>query len=139
MNDVADPTSGPGLRERMEANIRATGRTPRTLVVGFLAAWCAYFLILYALPVPRGLSAAGMAVLAVVAWHAWSVQRVADDGIISGSAWALLVAVLGQAALGIWTLLEVVPLTLGIAHQMGAAIVFGIAVWHLHCVRRVAT
>ena len=78
-------------------------------------------------------------VLAVAAWHAWSVQRVADDSSISGSAWMLLVAVLGQAALGIWTLLEVVPPTLGIAHQVGAALVFGIAVWHLHCVRRVGT
>ena len=78
-------------------------------------------------------------VLAAAAWHAWSVQRIADDGMISGSAWVLLIAVLGQAALGIWTLLEVVPPTLGIAHQMGAAIVFGIAVCHLHCVRRVAT
>ncbi len=74
-------------------------------------------------------------VLAASLWHAWSVQRVADDGGISGSAWALAVAVLAQAALGIWTLVAVVPLSLGIAHQTGAVIVFGIAVWHLHCVK----
>lgn len=77
-------------------------------------------------------------VLGAVAWHAWSVQRVADDGSVSGSAWALLAAVLAQAALGVWTLIEVVPLSLGILHQACAAIVFCIAVWHLHCVRRVA-
>lgn len=74
--------------------------------------------------------------LVAAAWHAWSVQRVADDARISGSAWAVLAAVLAQAALGIWTLLEVVPLSLGIAHQTLAVIVFGVAVWHLHTVRR---
>ena len=73
-------------------------------------------------------------VLAATAWHAWVLQRIAD-GYVSGSAWALFAAVLGQAALGIWTLLAVVPLPLGIAHQTGAVIVFGMAVWHLHEVR----
>lgn len=77
-------------------------------------------------------------VLGAAAWHAWSVQKVADDGSVSGSAWALLAAVLMQAALGIWTLLEVVPLSLGILHQTCAALVFCIAVWHLACVRRTA-
>ena len=57
----------------------------------------------------------------------------------SGSAWALLIAVLAQAALGIWTLIEVVPLPLGIAHQAGAVIVFGVAVWHLHEMRQSQT
>ena len=75
-------------------------------------------------------------VLAFATAHAYSLQRVSDDGFVSGSAWTLLVAILAQAALGIWTLLEVVPLGLGIAHQVGAALVFGIAVWHLHAVRR---
>ena len=75
-------------------------------------------------------------VLGLAAIHALSLQRTADDGRISGSAWALLAAVLAQAALGIWTLLAVVPVSLGIAHQTGAVIVVGIAVWHLHTVRR---
>ena len=43
---------------------------------------------------------------------------------------------LAQAALGIWTLLAQVPLALGLAHQAGAAAVFGLAVWHLHALRR---
>ena len=75
-------------------------------------------------------------VLALAALHAFSLQRIADDGRVSASAWALLAALLGQAALGIWTLLQVVPVPLGIAHQTGAVIVFGVAVWHLHCVLR---
>ncbi len=82
-----------------------------------------------------------MAYLVVIAagWHAWSVQRVADDGGVSGSAWALLAALLAQAAIGIWTLVEVVPVSLGILHQTSAALVFCVAIWHLHSVRRTAT
>jgi cytochrome c oxidase assembly protein subunit 15 len=53
------------------------------------------------------------------------------------SAAALVLAVLLQAALGIWTLLAEVPLALGIAHQTVAAVVFGLAVWHLFESRRV--
>ena len=45
----------------------------------------------------------------------------------------LLLAVLFQVALGIWTLLWVVPLWLGLAHQGGALIVFAAAIWNLHC------
>jgi heme a synthase len=75
-------------------------------------------------------------VLCFTAAHAWSLQRVSDDGWVSGSAWTLLAAVAAQAALGIWTLVAVVPLHLGIAHQAGAAIVLCIAVWHLSWVRR---
>jgi cytochrome c oxidase assembly protein subunit 15 len=47
----------------------------------------------------------------------------------------LFAAMLAQAALGIWTLLAHVPLALGLAHQAGAAAVFGLAVWHLHVLR----
>lgn len=44
----------------------------------------------------------------------------------------LLAAVLCQVALGIWTLLWVVPLWLGLAHQGGALLVFAAAIWNLH-------
>ncbi len=47
------------------------------------------------------------------------------------TAFLLLLAVLAQAGLGIWTLLAAVPLPLGLAHQAGAAAVFALAVWHL--------
>ncbi len=40
-------------------------------------------------------------------------------------------AVLTQIALGIWTLLAVVPISLGLAHQAGAIMVFAIAILHL--------
>ena len=44
-------------------------------------------------------------------------------------------AVVLQIALGIWTLLAQVPLSLGLAHQFGAAILFSIAVWHVHALK----
>jgi cytochrome c oxidase assembly protein subunit 15 len=68
-------------------------------------------------------------------WHAWTLARRAHDPRIGFTAVALAAGVLAQAALGIATLLAQVPLTLGLAHQAGAAAVFGLAVWHLHALR----
>jgi cytochrome c oxidase assembly protein subunit 15 len=48
----------------------------------------------------------------------------------------LVAAVFAQAALGILTLLFVVPLPLGLAHQAGAACVFAIGVWYTHRIIR---
>ena len=71
--------------------------------------------------------------MGVVLWHVWTLR--AEGQLVRASAVALLVAMLAQAALGIWTLLAQVPLSLGLAHQAGAMIVFGLALWHLHTVR----
>ena len=54
----------------------------------------------------------------------------------SRSSLILLAAVLCQIALGVWTLLWVVPLWLGLAHQGGAMLVFAAAIWNLHCALR---
>ena len=78
---------------------------------------------------------AAYALVVAVLWHAWSVMRGTDAARSKGSAVVLAVAVLAQAALGIWTLLAQVPLPLGLAHQAGAAALFGVAVWHLHRLR----
>ena len=48
------------------------------------------------------------------------------------SARLVLVALLLQAALGVWTLLEKAPLALGLAHQAGAMAVLAAALWHMH-------
>ncbi|MBB5518834.1 COX15/CtaA family protein [Amphiplicatus metriothermophilus] len=45
---------------------------------------------------------------------------------------ALLVGVLAQAALGVWTLLAATPIALGLAHQAGALIVFMLALYVVH-------
>lgn len=49
-------------------NIEASGRDPRKSVAGFVLAWAFFFAILFLMPVPEGLTPAGKATLAVVAW-----------------------------------------------------------------------
>ncbi len=49
-------------------NIRGSGRSPGKCACGFVAAWAAFFLILWVLPTPDGLSVAGKATLAVMVW-----------------------------------------------------------------------
>jgi heme a synthase len=75
-----------------------------------------------------------VAVLAV-AWHTRSVLRASGDARVRGTAIALAVGTLLQVMLGIWTLLAQVPLSLGLAHQAGAAALFAVAIWHLYAVR----
>ncbi len=75
-------------------------------------------------------------IVAAVLWHATSIIR--DDGAHAARSSALMLAggIVAQALLGIWTLLAHVPLGLGLAHQGLAAIVTGLAVWHLFVVSR---
>jgi heme a synthase len=51
---------------------------------------------------------------------------------------ALLVGILGQYLLGVMTLVMRVPVSLGVAHQAAAMVLFGIWLLYLHQVRRVA-
>jgi cytochrome c oxidase assembly protein subunit 15 len=74
-------------------------------------------------------------VVLAVAWQAWSTLRVSGDARIRGTAILLAAGTLLQVLLGIWTLLAQVPLSLGLAHQAGAAALFAIAIWHLYAVR----
>lgn len=99
------------------------------LVPGGLAVMEPWYLNLFenALTVQFNHRVAAYVLAIAVLWHAWSLR--------SRSATVLVGAVLAQAALGIWTLLAAVPLALGLAHQAGAAAVFGLAVWHLHGLR----
>jgi cytochrome c oxidase assembly protein subunit 15 len=71
----------------------------------------------------------------IVVLHTIALLRGSDDRRSRRSGVVLAAAVVAQAALGIWTLLAHVPLALGLAHQAGAAAVFGLAVWHLHALR----
>ncbi|WP_246479341.1 COX15/CtaA family protein [Kaustia mangrovi] len=56
------------------------------------------------------------------------------EGRGAGGAAAILLIVLAQAGLGIWTLLAQVPLALGLLHQAGAMVLFAAALWHVHTV-----
>jgi cytochrome c oxidase assembly protein subunit 15 len=76
------------------------------------------------------------AVVALVAVETWwtFASRAGREARVSAA--LLAAAVLAQASLGKWTLLEAVPLELGIAHQAGAAVLLILAVRHLYVVRR---
>jgi heme a synthase len=74
-------------------------------------------------------------VTGVVLWHGLSLIRSADDERLRQSAGLLIAAVTAQVVLGIWTLLAVVPVWLGVIHQAGAAVLFGLAVRHVYLVR----
>ena len=66
-----------------------------------------------------------------------STWRSGDTRLLPSAA-LLLTAVLVQVALGIWTLLAMAPLHLGLAHQFTAMLVLAAAVFHLHRVVREA-
>ncbi len=70
--------------------------------------------------------------------HGLAVLRRVLDGPLKWSAIALPVALVIQAGIGIWTLLWLVPLPLGVLHQGAAAVVFAIAIWHLNLLWREA-
>ncbi len=60
--------NGSGVLAYLSDNIRAGGREPGRVLIGFCLAWVAFALILWVLPAPKGLSKEGMAVLAIVVW-----------------------------------------------------------------------
>lgn len=80
----------------------------------------------------------GMAYLIglIVVLNCAFVVLTSRGGTIFTFALVLLAAVGAQIGLGIWTLLNAVPIHLGIAHQGLAAIVFSIAVAYWHFTRR---
>lgn len=74
-------------------------------------------------------------VLGVVLYHVWRIVRSGASGMARTSGIALAHATTAQAVIGILTLLMHVPLSLGLLHQGGAAVVLAIAIWHLFEVR----
>lgn len=77
-------------------------------------------------------------IAATVMLHAVALVRTADDERLVRSSLLLVLFILLQVGLGIWTLVEVVPLWLGLAHQAGAALVLVVAVRHAHLMTRAA-
>ena len=75
--DVVVSATANGFLGNILANIRLAGGSPAKTLGGFIAAWAAFFLILYVIPIPEvtgtdgavmALKPAGRAVLAVVVW-----------------------------------------------------------------------
>ena len=75
---------------------------------------------------------AGYALAVAALLHVGFVYRSDHRVALRASAGAVGIAVMLQIGLGVWTLLAEVPLSLGLAHQAGAMMVFAAAVWHLH-------
>lgn len=82
------------------------------------------------------MTAYAVVILALV--HLWTLVRSADDEHVIRSAALVAACVVLQMIIGIWTLVAGVPLTLGLAHQGGAAIVIAAATLHLNTIRRAA-
>jgi cytochrome c oxidase assembly protein subunit 15 len=75
----------------------------------------------------------------IVLWvlvHTWTIFRAPESRSFRTSASWLAAAIVGQAALGIWTLLAHVPVHLGIAHQAGALVALTAALVHANAVRQ---
>lgn len=68
--------------------------------------------------------------------HAVALSRGGGGGAREISGWALVVAVFGQMAIGVWALLAGVPIYLGLLHQAGAMLLLAAALIHLHLVAR---
>jgi cytochrome c oxidase assembly protein subunit 15 len=65
----------------------------------------------------------------VALWHAWTASGARQPGTAPRAA-GLALLVLGQAALGIATLVLVVPLGAALAHQLAAMAVLALAAYH---------
>jgi cytochrome c oxidase assembly protein subunit 15 len=70
------------------------------------------------------------AIVAFALWHAWTLRRTAPGSKATSRATALAGLTLAQMVLGIVTLLLVVPLWAGLAHQVFAMVVLAMAAVH---------
>lgn len=73
-------------------------------------------------------------VAAALSQFLWLALKRAPPAVL-GSAFTLALLAMLQMALGVWTLLLSVPITLGLAHQAGAVAVFVVALYHLWLAR----
>lgn len=71
---------------------------------------------------------------AIVHWRA-TIRRVEPDVVQRGAQW-LAIGMCLQMLLGIVTVLNQVPIPLGLAHQLGAFMLLTLAIWHLYEIER---
>lgn len=69
-------------------------------------------------------------VFTVALW--WRASRLRLDDRVRWRILAVIAAVAVQFSLGVWTLLDRVPVTLGVLHQLVAFILFSVIVWLYH-------
>lgn len=75
-------------------------------------------------------------IVLVTLYQAYQVLRAGMSKQVLVSTAALISVMICQIALGIWTLLAVVPIDLAIAHQLGALCLFAVALYHLHTLKQ---
>ena len=73
---------------------------------------------------------AAYVIIAFALWHAWTLRRMAPGSKAAKRATAMAGLTLAQMVLGIVTLVLVVPLWAGLAHQVFAMAVLAMAVVH---------
>ena len=110
------------------------GRLVPSGLLAMTPAWLNAFENVATIQYNHRMLAYGIAGLAL--WQAWQTWATADDEHVRGSGLLLGVVVAAQVAIGIWTLLAMVPLWLGLIHQALAFVLLGVAVWHRHAVVR---
>ena len=71
-------------------------------------------------------------ITAVVIWQAARAMSEKSQPEIRVTGIVMILAVLAQVGLGIWTVLAQVPISLGLLHQGGALVLLAICIWHLH-------
>ena len=67
-SDITASVPANSFLGRFVENIRAGGNAPAKTLIGFFAAWAAYFYIVWVMPLPEGMSPAGKSTLAVLVW-----------------------------------------------------------------------
>ena len=71
----------------------------------------------------------------LIGWHMYRTLQTDISPLVKRSV-AVLGGVLGlQIVLGITALMLAVPMSFGAAHQLGAVLLLGVALWHLHLLR----
>jgi heme a synthase len=80
------------------------------------------------------LLAYGLVAAAVVHWRA-TIRRDEPDEVQTSARW-LVIGIVGQVLLGIVTVLNQVPVPLGLAHQLWAFLLLALAIWHLYEIER---
>jgi cytochrome c oxidase assembly protein subunit 15 len=137
----ADPARRAGGRHEGRHGLQHLAADGRAVIPNGLGIMQPWYLNLFenAMTVQFNHRAVAYVAVLAVAWHTRRVLRASGDARVRGTAIALAVGTLLQAMLGIWTLLAQVPLSLGLAHQAGAAALFAVAIWHLYAVRTLKT
>ncbi len=68
MANVSRTDEPSGIVQHIFYNIEKTGRDPMRVLTGFAVGWALFFLMVFVIPPPEGLSKSGMVVAGVVVW-----------------------------------------------------------------------